>query len=126
LKTRQTRQKESIDRAFRRARRPLSPGEVHALAVEETPTIGLRTVYRRIRELVEEGRLVGIDYPGQPPLYEMVAGRHHPHFICRSCQKVFDLEVDVPDVTIKPPKGFLVDGQETIFYGLCPQCKQNT
>ncbi|MCD8483665.1 MAG: transcriptional repressor [Verrucomicrobia bacterium] len=105
------------------SKRPLTAAEVHELAVKEMPTLGVRTVFRRLSEWVREGRVVRVDYPGQPPLYEIVAGQHHPHFICRDCQRVYDLDMEVADVpVINPPPGFLIDGQETIFYGVCPAC----
>lgn len=93
------------------------------MAVKDLPGLGVRTVFRRLSDWVKAGKLVRVDYPGKPPLYEVVAGKHHPHFICRICQNVYDLDMETTDVpTPHPPPGFLIDGQETIFYGSCPGC----
>lgn len=121
---RQTRQREAIETVLQQEDRPLTPPEIHKLAVQHLPHIGLRTVYRHIKDLASEGKVVGIDYPGQPLRYERAKGTHHSHFICRGCNQVFDLEVEVPDVEVPTPKGFKVTGQETIFYGFCSDCER--
>lgn len=110
-------------RVLAEAGRPLTVGELHQMALIHYPEVGLRTVYRNIRELVSEGKLVGVDYPGQPLRYEAVSPNgHHPHFICRSCNRVFQLAVEIPEISVKPPPGFTIEGEEVVFYGRCPEC----
>lgn len=117
---RRTRQRDAILRAFEQHRRPLTAVEVYELAREIAPRIGMRTVYRNIRELVEEGSLAGVDYPGQPIRYAQVLDRSHkPHLICRRCRKLFELDLEIPDVAVKDPPGFVIEGEEVIFYGHC-------
>jgi len=121
---RKTRQREAIERVLKDGRRPLTPLEIHERAHRHLPGIGLRTVYRQIEDLAGQQKIVGIDYPGQPLRYEWVKSGHHPHFICRRCNRLFDLPEDnLPDLPVKVPAGFVVDGQETIFYGLCSDCR---
>ena len=119
---RTTRQRLTIEEVFRKESRPLTPPEVFEGAKRILPRIGLRTVYRQLKDMAEEGVVVGVDYPGQPLRYEWVSNTHHAHFICRKCDRVFDLQVKVPDVKIKAPPGFNLTGQETVFYGICPGC----
>jgi Fur family ferric uptake transcriptional regulator len=118
---RSTRQRKAILEVLKAEARPLTVSEIHALALLSAPRIGLRTVYRNVRELVGDGKLVGVDYPGQPPRYETVGDKgHKPHFVCGICHKVFELDpgfeakagnADIP--------GFVVEGTETIYYGRC-------
>jgi Fur family ferric uptake transcriptional regulator len=119
---RTTRQRLTIEEVFRKEARPLTPPEVFEGAKRILPQIGLRTVYRQLKDMATEGVVVGVDYPGQPLRYEWVSNTHHAHFICRKCDRVFDLQVKVPDVKIKAPDGFQITGQETVFYGTCPKC----
>ncbi|HSH08912.1 MAG TPA: transcriptional repressor [Oceanipulchritudo sp.] len=119
---RRTRQRLAIEEVFQKESRPLTPPEIFDGAKRVLPQIGLRTVYRQIKDMAEEGLVVGVDYPGQPLRYEWVSQGHHAHFICRKCDRVYDLQVDVPDVIIKAPPGFQITGQETVFYGICPEC----
>ena len=120
---RRTRQRRAIEETFRKEGRPLSPSELHDGARSLLPGIGLRTIYRQLKDMSSEGLVVGVDYPGQPLRYEWVSRDNHAHFICRLCKRVYDLKMDVPDVDIQPPKGFKVSGQETVFYGICPDCR---
>lgn len=123
---RRTRQRLAIEEAFQREGRPLTPPEVFEGARRAVPRMGLRTVYRQIKDMAAEGLIVGVDYPGQPLRYEWVQQGHHSHFICRRCDRVYDLQIEVPDVRIDAPKGFSITGQETVFYGVCPSCSSQT
>ena len=68
---RNTRQRTAILGAIEAAGRPLSPAELHALARSEAPALGLATVYRNIKLLLEEGRIREVSLPGEAPRYEL-------------------------------------------------------
>lgn len=119
---RQTRQRAAIEQVLKEAGRPLSPNEIHELATKYLPGLGLRTVYRQIKDMADAYQILGVDYPGQPVRYELAHGGHVAHFICRTCERVFYFPTDVPEIHITPPAGFTLTGQETIFYGTCPHC----
>jgi Fur family transcriptional regulator, ferric uptake regulator len=120
---RKTKQKQAILKAFQGESRPLSVQEIHKNGKHTAPNLGLRTVYRHIREMLEDGIVVGIDYPGQPVRYELIdSQRDHPHFICQNCNKIFDLKNDGIEVKYKAPDGFKIKGLEITFYGYCDQC----
>lgn len=117
---RHTKQREALFQALSEAGRPLAVPELHCLAQQHAPRIGLRTVYRQIRELVSEGRLVCVDFPGQPPRYASVSRTgHHPHLICHVCHKVFELPGSTPDIPYEAPPEWKVTGEELILYGHC-------
>ena len=120
---RRTHQGLAILKALAEARGPLTPREIHARSKNLAPNIALRTVYRKIRDLTAEGRVVGLDYPGKPPLYELVNEKgYHSHFICRQCEQVFDLKMEVERIRYTPPADFKIDGEEIVFFGICPKC----
>jgi Fur family ferric uptake transcriptional regulator len=104
----------------------LSLAEIHAAAREHVPEIGLRTIYRQLKDMASEGLVAGVDYPGQPLRYERTGSGHRGHFICHSCSKVFALEMEVPDVEVTIPDGYRMTGQETVFYGYCPGCAEGS
>ena len=118
---RSTCQRKAILEVLKNEARPLTVTEIYTLASKAAPRIGLRTVYRNIRELVEAGQMVGVAYPGQPPRYEIVVDRNHkPHFICGLCNKVFELDSNLEaKTTWGEIPGFVVEGTETVFYGRC-------
>jgi len=116
---RKTAQREAILKAFAEARRPLTPVELHKLASAHVKSLGLRTVYRHVKDLLEENRILGIQYPGQPIRYEIVDERgSRPHFICRVSNQVFDLPIREPEIPFPEVPGFQFEGYEVIFYGV--------
>ena len=121
---RNTRQGEVILSVIRDARRPLTPLEIHQLAIQAIPRLGIATTYRHIKSLSETNQVVGVDYPGQPPRYEWADGKDKVHFACRSCDKLFALEDTTEDIPpAEAPEGFKVQGFEIMLYGKCPDCR---
>jgi Fur family ferric uptake transcriptional regulator len=119
LAPRNTRQKEVVRAVLERSNRPLTAAEIHEEGRKAIPRLGLNTVYRLIQELVSQGSVLGVDYPGQPLRYEWATGRHVPHLLCRDCGKVFPIDAEVPDVPVSVPAGFSLEGQELILFATC-------
>lgn len=119
---RRTKQRQAICAVFLEAQRPLSPQEVLELARVRVPSLGLATVYRTLKALLEEGFLVSVELPGEVPRYERAGKAHHHHFLCRVCGRVYELEGCPKDVETLVPPGFLAEGHEVTLYGRCAAC----
>ena len=119
----QTRQREAILQVLDEAGRPVTRDEILKLGRKKIERLGPATVDRTIRELSKTFHIVGVEFPGQPRRYELPAKGEHPHFICRECNKVFDLPVKMQLPKVDAPKGFLVTGGEVIYSGICPDCR---
>lgn len=123
---RRTRQREAIYAAMRDAERPLSFEELLERARGHYARLGERTVFRNVKEMLEDHSLVRVYLPGQPARYELPTGSHRPHFICRKCNNVFILPEETPDIlpeyASKIPPAFVAEGEELIIYGYCRQC----
>ncbi|MDA9317290.1 transcriptional repressor [Puniceicoccaceae bacterium] len=119
----QTRQREVILDVLREAGRPLTREEVLRFGRQKIERLGSATVDRAIREMTAEFYIIGVEFPGQPRRYELPAQQEHPHFVCRMCDRVFDLPIAMQLPKISPPKGFLVTGGEVIYSGTCPTCR---
>jgi len=119
---RNTRQRGAIRRAFQRAGRPLNTDEVLVQARGEVGGLGIATVYRNIRTLVDEGWLTPIALPGEVPRYELNGKDHHHHFHCRHCDRVFEVPGCIGTLADMTPPGFRVDEHEIVLYGLCAEC----
>ena len=119
---RSTRQKTAIREAIAAAGRPLSPVEVLDAAREDVAALGLATVYRNLKALVDEGAVQVVMLPGEGPRYEMADHPHHHHFRCDVCQKVFDVPGCPGDLGSLAPPGFVVDRHEITLYGRCDAC----
>jgi Fur family ferric uptake transcriptional regulator len=117
-----TRQREVILSVLREAGRPLTRTEILQLGREKIPRLGSSTVDRSIREFTEVYELLGVDFPGQPRRYELPTLKEHPHFICRLCDRVYDLDVHMKLPELEMPKGFVAMGGEVIYSGTCAKC----
>jgi Fur family ferric uptake transcriptional regulator len=121
---RSTKQRRLLLEIVTREGRPLSPGELLELARAALPTIGLSTVYRTIRALEEAREIAAVEVPGQPPRYELaqVAARHHHHFHCVACDRVYDLEGCPGGMRNLLPSGFTLEQHTLVLTGRCRDC----
>jgi len=117
-----TQQREVILSVLKEAARPLTREEILSLGRQQIPRLGSATVNRAIREMTAAFQIIGVEFPGQPRRYELPAAGEHPHFICRSCNKVFDLPVAMQLPQVQAPKGFVITGGEIVYAGTCPDC----
>jgi Fur family ferric uptake transcriptional regulator len=120
---RNTKQREAIWQSIQSTRRPLSPQEVLAAARTSVPRLGIATVYRTIKALAGEGKLVPVAIPGEPARYEIAGLKHHHHFYCRTCGKVYELDGCLLANNVSAPEGFKVQDHEVTLYGTCAKCE---
>jgi len=123
---RTTRQKTAILEAIESAQRPLSPQEILEQASAQVPRLGIATVYRNLKSLLQEEKVHAVQLPGENPRYESsaMASHHHHHFQCSHCQRVFDVHNCPGDLKRLAPRGFTVDHHELTLYGSCSDCNQ--
>ena len=119
-----TEQREVIVSILRETDRPLTREEILERGRRQLPRLGIATVNRAIREMTENFEIVGIEYPGQPRRYELPVGKEHPHFICRMCDRVFDLPTFMQLPPVEVPRGFVVTGGEIVYSGTCAECSE--
>ncbi len=122
MEMRNTRQRHAIREAFAEADRPLSPEEALSSAQSHHQRLGIATVYRNIKALVEDGWLVPVDMPGKSTRYELSGKTHHHHFHCNRCDKVYELEGCVASAKLHLPKGFTPLTHEFYIFGFCAAC----
>lgn len=121
---RRTKQREAIGEALEQAGRPLSQAEIVRAVEAAGGAASLATVYRTLKLLVETGEAVAVSIPGEPDRYEhrTCAERHHHHFQCDACGKVFDLDGCVDGLSKLLPGGFTLRDHEIFLYGRCEAC----
>ncbi len=120
---RQTDQRRAISAAMRATGRPLRPEEVLIAAQDAVPGLGIATVYRALKALVEAGELRVVELPGDTTRrYELADLRHHHHFHCERCDRVFDIDLCPGDLSRHAPPGFVVTSHELLLHGCCASC----
>ena len=119
---RSTAQRRAIHKAFEEAGRPLGPNEIFDLARSDVPGLGIATVYRAIKSLLDDGVLTQVDLPGEPPRYEVSGKAHHHYFRCNVCHRVYDVFGCSDGYKTLAPKGFRLDAHELYLMGRCSNC----
>jgi len=121
---RRTQQRDAILRVIRDADGPLTVDEVHTAAQHQVSQLGIATVYRTVKLLLEAEEIRTVTLPDGQVRYEAADLGHHHHFRCRACGTVYDLDlcpIAFPEGT-QLPGGFHVEDHEVTLYGTCPQC----
>jgi Fur family ferric uptake transcriptional regulator len=119
---RTTRQRSAIRDILETATHPLSVSELHEMASRDVSKLGIATVYRSIASLIEEGSLSVVDIAGEPPRYEMGGKKHHHHFHCTRCRRVYDIAGCVGDPSRLAPPRFRVASHDVTLAGTCASC----
>ncbi len=121
---RSTRQRTAIRTVIDAAGRPLTPQEILDGARDHVSEIGMATVYRNLKLLLDEGTIQVVRLPGENPRYESMhpAHDHHHHFHCRTCDRVFDVQGCPGSMENLAPNGFVVERHELTLYGTCADC----
>jgi Fur family ferric uptake transcriptional regulator len=121
---RYTAQRAAIIGAIRAAEGPLTTAQVHERAGRVCDGLGIATVYRNIKLLLDSGEIKAVTLPDGDTRYESASLGHHHHFQCRGCGRVFDL--DECPVELRHGQtlagGFIVNGHELTLFGVCPEC----
>lgn len=121
---RQTRQRDAILDAILGSAGPLTVQEIHERAQERVPGLGIATVYRALKLLLEAGQVQQVVLPTGETRYEPAELGHHHHFHCRVCDSVYDLDACPVEIPRNEPYagGFFVEDHEVTLYGTCPAC----
>ncbi|MBU6414353.1 MAG: transcriptional repressor [Planctomycetes bacterium] len=119
---RNTRQRSVIREVLEEADRPLSPPEIYEAAKSRHKGLGMATVYRAVKSLVDEGWLTTVELPGESARYELAGKAHHHHFTCRKCRRVFEIHGCPGELSHLLPTGFKLETHDVVLGGLCAAC----
>lgn len=120
--SRRTKQRDALQAVLKGAERPLSIAELLDAASRRVDGLGVATVYRAIRSLLDTGWIEAVDIPGEPTRYERSDKGHHHHFQCEKCERVFDVAGCLENLRKLVPPRFRVSDHAVTFYGLCAGC----
>jgi Fur family transcriptional regulator, stress-responsive regulator len=91
----------------------------------EIGAISGQAVYDSLAALTESGLLRRIQPAGSPARYEDRVADNHHHLICRSCDRMVDVDCaigEAPCLIASDGLGFEIDEAEVIYWGRCPEC----
>jgi len=119
-----TQQKLILAEVLQQATRPLTPSEICSEAKKSISALGIATVYRALKQFVDEGSVRIVEVPGTSPHYESSARHHHHFFLCGTCNRLFNLVGCLRGVNALAPSGFQVEKHEIVLYGACSECQK--
>lgn len=100
--------------------------EIYTALAPSIPTLSKTTVYNTLKLLSEQGAAQTLTIDERNTCYDADTSPH-AHFLCRNCDKVYDLKCNV---SIKEVEEVNMDGheiQEVHYYykGICKHCLEN-
>ncbi|HEY1278578.1 MAG TPA: Fur family transcriptional regulator [Acidimicrobiales bacterium] len=91
----------------------------------EIGAISRQAVYDALATFTDKGLVRRIQPAGSPARYENRVGDNHHHLICRTCNRMVDVDCavgDTPCLTAADDWGYEIDEAEVIYWGRCPEC----
>jgi Fe2+ or Zn2+ uptake regulation protein len=99
--------------------------DIDAVVRADIGAVSLQAVYDGLATLTDKGIIRRIQPAGSPARYEDRAGDNHHHLICRTCNRMIDVDCAVgqaPCLTAADDSGYEIDETEVIYWGRCPGC----
>ena len=62
------------------------------LSEKKAPNIGIATIYRNIKSMVEQGEVIVVNVPGHAPYYSLPQDADYPIFCCTRTSRVYYLD----------------------------------
>ena len=91
----------------------------------EIGAISRQAVYDALATFTDKGLVRRIQPAGSSARYENRVGDNHHHLICRTCNRMVDVDCavgDTPCLTAADDWGYEIDEAEVIYWGRCPEC----
>ena len=125
---RSTRQRDIILDIFLSTHQHISVEELYLKVKSSNTSIGQATVYRTLKLFTEAGlaREILLN-DGQTRYEHALAGEHHDHLVCTSCNSIIEFEdetIEKLQKEIAARHGFLIKNHKMEIYGLCANCRQ--
>lgn len=120
---RRTQQREILVEIIKRAVGPLSVNEIHKHAEEDGHAIGIATVYRTIKLLLDSNIIRAVTLPDGQARYEIAELGHHHHFHCSKCSTVIDIDKCCMHLHENEVEGHLIESHEITLFGICKNCR---
>ena len=103
--------------------------QIDKVARADLGAISRQAVYDALGILASNGLVRRIQPAGSPARYEDRVGDNHHHLICRTCDRMVDVDCAVgatPCLTAADDSGYEIDEAEVVYWGRCPDCAART
>ncbi len=100
-----------------------SVDKIYQNLLPQIPTLSKTTVYNTLKQLTEKGVINALNIDGHEIKYDFIE-HAHAHFICTSCNQIYDIELDSDIYQMQSIEGHQVFNTQVNFKGICNNCKQ--
>ena len=104
----------------------LSTEDIYERVRTDYPMIGLATIYKTVTMLKEMGAISELNFSHHSARYDGSGAPPHPHFVCNQCNRIIDIEEDIPEdlsKNIAKKNGYHITNYRLDFFGICPKCQ---
>jgi len=95
--------------------------EVYGGLKRRFPTMSRATVYTTLKVLRGVGEIQELSIRGDKSCFDGNSRPHH-HFLCRQCDRVYDLDIVCPYTHHGWVEGHKIEDIQGYFYGICREC----
>ncbi len=97
--------------------------EIYLALNKDIPTLSKTTVYNTLKMFVEHGAAQMLTIDERNACFDSDTSQH-AHFKCKSCGKIYDMEVSAPEAESLSltKQGFKVEEIHHYYKGICPDC----
>lgn len=97
---------------------------IYLKAREQDPSISLGTVYRNLKNLSQDKKVITLETEDKSLHYDYNTAPH-AHFICEKCGRILDVfDEDREANELLAAKGYTVKSAKRIYYGECDECSR--
>lgn len=126
VQRRNSKQRQLIFDAVKSSHQHPTAEAVYQEVKQINPAISLGTVYRNLKLLCEDGKLVNLKEGFDCDHFDGDCSPH-PHLVCSQCKRVFDLKMDFAP-TLVNITGYEQDAEirciRITAFGICSSCKK--
>ena len=125
---RYSRQREAVLEVVRSTFEHPTADWVYKTTRKRLPKVGLGTVYRNLKALVDEGLVREVRTHDEAVRYDGNVGEHY-HIRCIACGRVSDLPVSVDrgiEVLSHRATNYAIVGHAIEVQGVCPSCQKRS
>ena len=126
MERRNTRQLQAIQNFAQHTKSHPTAEDVYNVIVHDIPDISLRTVYRNLNKLSEQGILRKIQVPNAPDRFDSTLDPHQ-HILCTECGRIIDVFMNNEQQLLSQLQGMCgydITGIDIVYRGVCPACRQ--
>ena len=95
--------------------------EIYRALKKANPSLSKTTVYNVLDILRDNGMVSVLTISGTESRYDLKAVQHH-HFYCRTCGRIFDMDIEGVCIDCVHEKGHKVEEVHGYLKGTCEDC----